>query len=162
MQVATRTWDELSAEAKAATVDRPLNRADVGSEDASDDGLEWLTLWGIERSSLPGFYTAWQDADLAAKRKIRGVVEQEWVYMRDRLACADRRECGDGGADLPVDPRFPAPGAPLLNKDGRTFDMRAYISESTAFPFVLVESFWKYSKPEDAFIDGEADRKSVV
>lgn len=146
--MASRTWDELSAEAESASGGDSPDQSASGAGDP-DDGLEWLALWGVERSSLPSFYTSWQAADQAAKVKIRGVVAQEWDHMETRAAFESGG--GQGGTDAappPRDPQLPPPGAPMLNKDGRTFDVGAYVSESTAFPFVLMESFWKYSNPK--------------
>lgn len=54
---------------------------------------------------------------------------------------------GAGMDALPIDPRLPPPGPPRLSKDGRWFDVGAYVTESTLFPFVLFESFLKYSDP---------------
>ncbi|CAM9941526.1 unnamed protein product [Ectocarpus sp. 12 AP-2014] len=111
-----------------------------------DDGLEWLDLWGIERSSLPDWFTAWKGKDNAVRSKIRGVVKQEWEYMEGREAAEGK---GVDGAELPPkESGLPPPGPPLLDESGRFFDLGAYVSESTVFPFVLIESFWEYSNPK--------------
>lgn len=58
-------------------------------------------------------------------------------------------EAGAGGEKgEPEISELPPPGPPLLDKSGRFFDMGAYVTESTVFPFVLIESFWKYSDPK--------------
>lgn len=154
-QVASRTWDELSEEARNTT-----NQGSVvdGDDAANGDGLEWVSLWGIEPSSLPTFYTAWQKKDQAAKLKIRKVVKEEWEYMERREALATERVEGSATPSLPRDSRFPPPGAPLLSKDGRMFDIAGYVSESTAFPYVLMESFWRYSDPSCEWANDEDGR----
>lgn len=78
-------------------------------------------------------------------------MEEEWEYMeiREAALAAERAYLRDQDeALLPEDPQLPPPGPPVLDKDGRGFDMSAYIRESTAFPFVLNELFWKYSNPK--------------
>lgn len=61
----------------------------------------------------------------------------------------------DGEQSMPKDSRLPPPGPPLLDKTERFFDMGAYVSESTVFPFVLIESFWRYSNPK-SLVEGGA------
>lgn len=147
-QVATRTWEELNAEAqKSVPTDVPA--ADGGDPASGDggDGMEWLQLWGVERSSLPEWFTTWKSKDNAIRNKIRKVVKQELDYMEDREAMAGERR----GEDLPPkESGLPPPGPPLLDESGRFFDLGAYVGESTVFPFVLIESFWKYSDPKSA------------
>lgn len=84
-QVATRTWDELSAEARESTAASTDSSAD-GDEEASD-GLEWLELWGVERSSVPEWLRSWQEKDEAVKIKIRKV----------RFRRGDAVSCRSGG-----------------------------------------------------------------
>lgn len=117
----------------------------MGEVQDNSDGLEWLSLWGVERSSLPEWFTSWQAKDNAVRHKIRKVVNQEWVYMEDRDGLV-----GEGGGEElpPKESGLPPPGPPLLDKSERFFDLGAYVAESTVFPFVLIESFWKYSNPK--------------
>lgn len=160
-QVASRTWEELNAEAKKTVSTGQINDsgAEGNSSDADlnnsgssgtlpsgGDGLEWLELWGVDRSSLPQWFTSWQANDNAVRNKIRNVVRQEWTCM------GEREEAVKGGVGGHMEGRqiseLPPPGPPLLDKSGRFFDMGAYVTESTVFPFVLIESFWKYSDPK--------------
>lgn len=69
-QVATRTWDELSAEAQGSTA---VSTGSSTNGDEAGDGLEWLDLWGVERSSVPEWLRSWQEEDQAVKIKIRKV-----------------------------------------------------------------------------------------
>lgn len=160
-QVASRTWEELNAEAqKSVPADAPAADGDDSSPPPSPDlgdGLEWLELWGVERSSLPEWFTSWKAKDNAVRNKILGVVRQEWAYMQEREALVEEERGGGGGAGGPAaagedDSKsgLPPPGPPLLDKSGRFFDLGAYVSESTVFPFVLIEAFWKYSDPKMA------------
>ena len=161
LQVASRTWEELNAEAKKTVSTGQINDsgAEGNSSDADlnnsgssgtlpsgGDGLEWLELWGVDRSSLPQWFTSWQANDNAVRNKIRNVVRQEWTCM------GEREEAVKGGVGERMEGRqiseLPPPGPPLLDKSGRFFDMGAYVTESTVFPFVLIESFWKYSDPK--------------
>lgn len=103
-------------------------------------------MWGVERSSLPEWLTSWQAKDNAVRNKIRGVVKQEWVYMEDREAEVEKG--AKGGEFVPKESGLPPPGPPLLDESERFFDLGAYVGESTVFPFVLIESFWKYSNPK--------------
>lgn len=176
-QVASRTWEELNAEAQKTVSagdagpngsDAELNGSDTelnsshtefkgsdaelngfiypGTTPSGGDGLEWLGLWGVERSSLPRWFTSWQANDNAVRNKIRNVVQQEWTCMGERDEAV---EAGAGGKKgEPKISELPPPGPPLLDKSGRFFDMGAYVTESTVFPFVLIESFWKYSDPK--------------
>ncbi|CAM9254666.1 unnamed protein product [Ectocarpus sp. 8 AP-2014] len=152
-QVASRTWEELNAEAEksmpaAAETNAPPSGFPSESQEGGGggDGLEWLDLWGIERSSLPDWFTAWKAKDNAVRSKIRGVVKQEREYMEGREAAEGE---GVDGAELPPkESGLPPPGPPLLDESGRFFDLGAYVSESTVFPFVLIESFWEYSNPK--------------
>eukprot|EP00752_Nemacystus_decipiens_P008104 g7244.t1 len=162
-QVASRTWEELNAEAqKSVPADEPT--ADDDGSPASpdpDDGLDWLELWGVEPSSLPEWFTSWKAEDNAVKNKIRGVVRQEWAYMQERQALIE----DGGGGRLAEESKsgLPPPGPPLLDESGRFFDLGAYVSESTVFPFVLIESFWKYSDPKSGAsgAGGGEERASV-
>lgn len=117
----------------------------MGAAQGRGDGLEWLSLWGVERSSLPGWFTSWQAKDNAVRNKIRKVVNQEWVYMENREVLV-----GEGGGEefVPKESGLPPPGPPLLDESERFFDLGAYVAESTVFPFVLIESFWKFSNPQ--------------
>lgn len=125
----------------------PSGFSSASQEDGGGgDGLEWLDLWGIERSSLPDWFTAWKARDNAVRNKIRGVAKQEWDYMEDREAA--EVEGVDGAELAPKKSGLPPPGPPLLDESGRFFDLGAYVSESTVFPFVLIESFWEYSNPK--------------
>lgn len=132
-----------------------LDGAESPTVQGDDDGLEWLDLWGVERSSLPEWFTGWKAKDNAVKNKIRQVVREEWDYMGDR----DTTMKGEGGGrSVPKESGLPPPGPPLLDKSGRFFDMGSYVMESTAFPFVLMESFWTYSDPKlDAATAGEGN-----
>lgn len=145
-QVAGRTWEELNAEAQkstegTATPPSDSNLSESSTNSNSTDGLEWLDLWGIERSSLPSWLTSWQAKEEVVRNKMRSVVKQEWVYMSDRKAAMDTGE----GPLIPKESRLPPPGGPVLDESGRFFDVGAYVTESTVFPFILMESFWKYS-----------------
>lgn len=147
-QVASRTWEELNAEAQKSvpTTDPSADGDNSPGEPAVSDGLEWLDLWGVERSSLPEWLTSWQAKDNAVRNKIRGVVKQEWVYMEDREAAVEKGT--KQGELVPKESGLPPPGPPLLDESERFFDLGAYVGESTIFPFVLIESFWKYSNPK--------------
>lgn len=150
--MAGRTWDEMNAEAqksmesnaRAGSLEHPdaANGADTST--AESDGLEWLDLWGIERSSLPQWLKSWQANDNAVGNKIRNVIKQEWEFMESRDVLVAR----DGDQGVPSESGLPPPGPPLLDKTGRFFDIGAYIAESTVFPFVLMESFMTYSDPK--------------
>ena len=147
--MASRTWEELNAEAqKSLPADEPAADGvdDSGASPDLGDGLDWLDLWGVERSSLPEWFTSWKAKDNAVRNKILGVVRQEWAYMQEREALIE----GRGGEELAGESKsgLPPPGPPLLDESGRFFDLGAYVSESTVFPFVLIESFWKYSDPK--------------
>lgn len=149
--MANRTWEELNAEAQKSTPEEgpAADGDDPSASPDLDDGLDWLELWGVERSSLPEWFTSWKTKDDAVRNKIRGVVRQEWAYLQDREALVEER----GGEGLPAEEDstksgLPPPGPPLLDKRGRFFDLGAYVTESTVFPFVLIESFWKYSDPK--------------
>lgn len=150
-QVAGRTWEELNAEAqRSVPADEPTADGDASSTAPElGDGLDWVELWGVERSSLPEWFTSWKTKDNAVRSKIRDVVKQEWAHMQDREALIER---GRGG--LAEESGLPPPGPPLLDESGRFFDMGAYVSESTVFPFVLIESFWKYSDPKSLLASG--------
>eukprot|EP00903_Cladosiphon_okamuranus_P017290 g15932.t1 len=155
-QVASRTWEELNAEAKKSVpAGEPAADGDAPSASPDlDDGLDWLELWGVERSSLPEWFSSWKTEEDAVRNKIRGVVKEEWAYLQDREALVEERR-GNGlpaGEDS-TKSGLPPPGPPLLDKSGRFFDLGAYVSESTVFPFVLIESFWKYSDPK--LVDSE-------
>lgn len=154
-QVASRTWEELNAEAQRSAPAAEQAADDDGDASAAvpdlGDGLEWLELWGVERSSLPEWFTAWKAKDNAVRNKIRGVVRQEWAFMQDREASVgsvEGRGGGEGSAKEGAKSGLPPPGPPLLDESGRFFDLGAYVSESTVFPFVLIESFWRYSDPK--------------
>lgn len=159
--MAGRTWEELNAEAQKSLATSTDSSADQsatsdlsvsdpltiqGGDDDGGDGLEWLELWGIERSSVPDWLLAWEARNNAAKKKIRKVVKQEWVYMGDREASIS--EYGQGEhLVMPKESRLPPPGPPVLDKTGRIFDVGTYLTESSVFTFVLMESFLKYSDP---------------
>lgn len=70
--------------------------------------------------------------------------------MQGREALIEER----GGEGVAKESGLPPPGPPLLDESGRFFDLGAYVSESTVFPFVLIESFWKYSDPKAATSGG--------
>jgi len=153
MKVASRTWEELNAEAEKSlepstvTPGSPVDVNDPGSSlQGRNDDLAWLELWGVERSSLPKWFQAWRAKDSAVRNKIRNVVIEEWEYMSKRdkaIAEGERNE-----QLIPKESGLPPPGPPLLDKSEKFFDVGAYIEESTAFPFVLMESFWRYSDPK--------------
>lgn len=152
--MAGRTWEELNAEAQNSVATKSSTAAGLDddalsstAQSSATDGIEWLALWGVERSSLPEWLVSFQVKDNAIRNKMRGVVKQEWVYMGDReFAVA----VGGKGEDemFPEKSQLPPPGPPLLDKSGRFFDLGSYMGESTAFPFVLIESFLKYSDPK--------------
>lgn len=156
-QVASRTWEELNAEAErsleastAATASTGKGKGNgLGSSTGEIKGeidVSWLELWGVERSSLPQWFQDWQANDSAVRSKIRSVVREEWLYMRGReKAIAEGRQAGQL---MPKESRLPPPGPPLLDESERIFDVGAYVAESTVFPFVLIESFWTYSDPK--------------
>ena len=164
LKVATRTWDELNAEAQkslqpSTVAEAPtgkFDRAGVLSGGDEGEGFAWLELWGVERSSLPQWFQTWQANDGAVRNKIRNVVREEWVYMREREAAIAEGE--QAGRSMPRESRLPPPGPPLLDKSERIFDVGAYVTESTVFPFVLFESFWKYSDPKLA-AEGDGTEK---
>ncbi|CAM9844819.1 unnamed protein product [Sphacelaria rigidula] len=67
--------------------------------------------------------------------------------MNRRAEALEMEGSGESAASLPEDPELPPPGPPQLSAEGQMFDVGGYIRESSAFPFLLIESFWKYSNP---------------
>lgn len=162
LQVANRTWEELNAEAQLSLPEAEPGVGDGDSRGAaqeSGDGLEWLSLWGVERSSLPEWFTSWQTQDNAVRNKVRKVVNEEWVYMEDRDGLIGE---GEAEQNIPKKSGLPPPGPPLLDESERYFDVGAYLRESTVFPFVLMESFWKYSSPTMAAAGVEAGKEEAA
>lgn len=79
--------------------------------------------------------------------------------MNRRAEALEMEGSEEGAASLPEDPELPAPGPPQLSADGQMFDVGGYIRESSAFPFLLIESFWKYSNPR---LEEETQRKGAA
>ncbi|CAM9717599.1 unnamed protein product, partial [Discosporangium mesarthrocarpum] len=116
-QVAGRTWDELSAEVGGVNSGEDgAPRAGAGAGAGAGESWEWQSLWGLESSSMPEWFQAWQERDRAARDKMWGVMEEEWGYMETRESVRAQAGGGAGGGGeteanvMPRESPNPPPG----------------------------------------------------